>query len=57
MCSSVVVVDGEMQNPIDLHEGEAKLEIEPPGLEFAHAVANSTWIQLRRVLGCCGQDR
>ena len=35
--SSVVVVDGEMQNLIDLHEGEAKLEIEPLGLEFAWA--------------------
>jgi hypothetical protein len=38
-------------------EREAKLKIEPPGLEFVRVVANSAWIQLRGVLGCCGQDR
>jgi hypothetical protein len=41
---------------IDLREGEReastrKLEIEPPGLEFACAIANSARSRLRRVLG------
>lgn len=48
--------------PIDWCEGEReastrKLEIELLGLEFAHAVANSTWSRLRRGLECRRQDR
>jgi len=34
---------------------DQNLKIEPLGLDFARAVANGTWVRLRRILGCYGR--